>query len=277
MKNLFVNKIIPFSNVDGPGNRFAIFLQGCNLNCLYCHNPETIHHCINCGDCIDVCDSKALSFSDKKISYNKKLCTECDKCIHVCHYFSSPKVIEYSTEDVLTEIEKYSHFISGITISGGECTLQHETIERLFGLLKEKYPRLTRFIDTNGFWNYFELSELIPLTDFFIYDVKAFDKNEHESFTGVKNDVILSNLKQLLLKNKIYEVRTVISPGLFDIENTIINVSKLLNNSSVRYKLIRFRPHGVRASFKNLTEPNDEFMINLRNIALAHHDKIVTV
>ena len=37
-----VNKIIPFSNVDGPGNRLSIFFQGCNFDCLYCHNPETI-------------------------------------------------------------------------------------------------------------------------------------------------------------------------------------------------------------------------------------------
>ena len=36
-----VVKIIPFSSVDGPGNRTAIFLQGCNINCKYCHNPET--------------------------------------------------------------------------------------------------------------------------------------------------------------------------------------------------------------------------------------------
>ena len=47
-----VNKIIPFSSVDGPGNRTAIFLQACNLDCKYCHNPETRALCIHCGDCI---------------------------------------------------------------------------------------------------------------------------------------------------------------------------------------------------------------------------------
>ncbi|MBF0752565.1 MULTISPECIES: 4Fe-4S cluster-binding domain-containing protein [unclassified Pasteurella] len=37
-----LHRIIPFSNVEGQGNRTSIFLQGCKLNCLYCHNPETI-------------------------------------------------------------------------------------------------------------------------------------------------------------------------------------------------------------------------------------------
>lgn len=44
LSELFVplHRIIPFSNVEGQGNRTSIFLQGCKLNCLYCHNPETI-------------------------------------------------------------------------------------------------------------------------------------------------------------------------------------------------------------------------------------------
>jgi len=277
MNDLLVNRIIPFSNVDGPGNRFAIFLQGCNLNCVYCHNPETINFCINCGACIDACESEALDLKENKITFNKKICTECDKCIHICNHLSSPKVFEYSIDEILQKFEKYSPFISGITISGGECTLQHKAIKELFELLKEKYPQLTRFIDTIGFWNIDELADLISLTDFFIYDVKSFNKKAHEKLTGVKNDAILTNLKRLLLKRKIYEVRTVISPGLFDIENTIVNVSKLLNNSLPRYKLIKFRPHGVRTHFKSLTEPTDEFMEKIKRMAQIYHDKVLTV
>lgn len=43
-----VNKIIPFSSVDGPGNRTAVFFQGCNWDCCYCHNPETRNMCTGC-------------------------------------------------------------------------------------------------------------------------------------------------------------------------------------------------------------------------------------
>ena len=58
-----VNKIIPFSSVDGPGNRTAVFVQGCNFNCHYCHNPETRAVCISCGDCVATCPAGALTRS----------------------------------------------------------------------------------------------------------------------------------------------------------------------------------------------------------------------
>ena len=54
-----VNKIIPFSAVDGPGNRTAVFLQGCNFDCRYCHNPETRNLCRNCGSCVEKCPKGA--------------------------------------------------------------------------------------------------------------------------------------------------------------------------------------------------------------------------
>ncbi len=62
-----VNRIIPFSSVDGPGNRTAVFLQGCNIDCRYCHNPETRGFCRNCGVCADSCPAGALSMEDGKI------------------------------------------------------------------------------------------------------------------------------------------------------------------------------------------------------------------
>lgn len=44
-------KTIPFSWVDGPGNRFVIFTQGCNFDCLACHNPQTIPlHSVKASD-----------------------------------------------------------------------------------------------------------------------------------------------------------------------------------------------------------------------------------
>ena len=60
-----VNKIISFSAVDGFGNRTAVFLQGCNQNCRYCHNPETIRHCRACGACVEVCPTGALRMADR--------------------------------------------------------------------------------------------------------------------------------------------------------------------------------------------------------------------
>ena len=68
-----INRIIPFSNVDGPGNRFAVFLQECNVNCLYCHNPETINRCNSCGICITTCPAGALSWKEKVVKHQTYL------------------------------------------------------------------------------------------------------------------------------------------------------------------------------------------------------------
>ena len=72
-----VNKIIPFSCIDGPGNRTAIFFQGCNFKCTYCHNPETINKCISCGKCVLTCPVNALDIIDKKVVWDSNKCVDC--------------------------------------------------------------------------------------------------------------------------------------------------------------------------------------------------------
>lgn len=95
-----INKIIPFSCIDGPGNRAAIFFQGCNFECTYCHNPETINKCINCGKCVKTCPVNALEFINKKVIWNKDTCVDCDQCIRTCEHLSTPKVINYTVDEL---------------------------------------------------------------------------------------------------------------------------------------------------------------------------------
>lgn len=119
-----VNRIIPFSSVDGPGNRTAIFLQGCNINCKYCHNPETRRLCINCGVCVGQCPAGALSLGeDNRVIWDQGACVQCDTCIHVCPNDSSPKVREMTPEEVYAAVKRQIPFIRGISVSGGECML----------------------------------------------------------------------------------------------------------------------------------------------------------
>ena len=99
-----INKIIPFSAVDGPGNRSAIFLQGCNFNCQYCHNPETIAECRHCQKCLAVCPTGALTLEAGKVHYDMAKCALCDACIKACEHNSSPRIRELTAAQVMAEI-----------------------------------------------------------------------------------------------------------------------------------------------------------------------------
>ena len=238
-----VNKIIPFSCIDGPGNRTAIFFQGCNLKCTYCHNPETINQCINCGKCVSTCPAEALQIEKNKVVWNKAKCTECDQCIKTCTFLSSPKTKEYSVDELFEEIKRISPFIQGITVSGGECTLNVEFLIELFKRVKTEL-HLTCFVDTNGIVDLTKQQELVNLTDQFMLDIKAIDEEEHVKVTGSSNRTVLKNLEYLLEQNKLYEVRTVVASGL-DNEKTIQTVAKIVGNRC-KYKLNGYRKYGVR-------------------------------
>ena len=240
-----INKIIDFSNVDGPGNRCSIFFQGCPFRCLYCHNPETINICSNCGDCVLVCPKKALTIVDGKVKWDRNKCINCDSCIHVCKHLSSPKISMMSVDEVMEHIKKIRPFIRGITVSGGECTNYPKFLLELFK--KCKKIGLTCLIDSNGCYDYHKDEELILLSDGVMLDVKAFKDDFHRYLTGSDNEIVLNNLKYLLSINKLEEVRTVILPNK-DKENivTVENVSRIILGKT-KYKLLRYRYFGVRS------------------------------
>jgi pyruvate formate lyase activating enzyme len=263
-----VNRIIPFSCVDGPGNRTAIFLQGCNFNCLYCHNPETINVCNNCGDCVSACHYNALQSISSKVIWERKSCSSCDECIKICKRNSSPKPLSMTVEEVIGEIEKNKLFISGITVSGGECTLQSEFLTELFKEVKKL--GLTCFVDTNGSIPLWEHEDLVDVMDMAMVDMKSYDNEEHKILTGMGNDTVIENVKYLAKLNKIYEIRTVIVPEVLDNYNNVDKISKLIANLNpeIRYKLIKFRQLGVRRDMVNSYTPKDKTMKELEGIAI---------
>jgi len=262
-----VNRILPFSSVDGPGNRTAIFLQGCNFNCLYCHNPETINRCNNCGTCVKACPYNVLSKEGSSVGWNKSLCKHCDECLKACGRNSSPKAVYMTVEEVLKEINKTRAFISGITVSGGECTLQAEFLIELFREVKKL--GLSTYVDTNGSVPIYELPELVEVMDMAMVDVKAYASEEHLKLTGMDNDIVLENVKYLANINKLYEVRTVVVPELLNNHYTVDMTSKLLTaiNPEIRYKLIKYRSIGVRTGLVNSYTPSNEEMEALAAVA----------
>lgn len=260
-----VNKILSFSAVDGPGNRSVVFLQGCNLNCKYCHNPETRGICKHCGLCIQTCPTGALSLEANKVKYDISECIHCDSCIHICPNDSTPKTQIMSPNEVFAYIQEQLPFISGITISGGECTLYPEFIKELFILCKS--VGLSTMIDSNGTYDFSKNEELLSVTDGVMLDVKAFQSSQHEIVTGSDNRQVIENAIFLAKREKLYEVRTVVVPDLFDATQTIRETGKLLKPylklRDIRYKIIAYRPIGVLEEYSHYEVPKQEYLNDL--------------
>ncbi len=266
-----VNKIIPFSSVDGPGNRTAIFLQACNLDCKYCHNPETRALCIHCGDCIPGCPTKAIYWEEGRVAFSPEKCIGCDQCIHVCTHNASPRIRRMSAGEVFQEASKNLPFIRGITVSGGECTLYPEFLRELGKLCKKK--GIGFLLDSNGYYDFSkDEKDLLPYIDGVMLDIKAYDGEEHKRVTGFSNGEILKNMRILAEYDKLFEVRTVVVPGLFSGKDTVEKVSKELSpyvrkGQKIRYKIIAYREFGVREQYKQYESPGEEELKALKELA----------
>lgn len=262
-----INKIIPFSIVDGKGNRTSIFLQGCNIRCKYCHNPETQNICGSCGTCVPKCPVSALSFQNEKVVWDMDTCIHCDTCIQVCERNATPKIKEMSVDEVFEKIKNNVPFIRGITVSGGECTLYPQFLTELFTKVKE--IGLTCFIDTNGTIELEQEQALMSVCDGVMLDVKSWEEQCFYNLTGHSNENVKKNLVYLAKEHKIEELRIVCLEQEVDAKKVLTECAKLLGNEKERLllKLIKFRNYGVRGEFKEKLSPSDQYMEELERLA----------
>lgn len=286
-----VNKIIPLSVVDGPGNRTSIFLQKCNIACAYCHNPETQRMCIGCGICVEQCPVQALTWNqaadensnlnevvnesdrnkpdDKalRILWNPVECVQCDTCIRVCPNFASPKIRYMDALEVFGEVKKNIPFIRGITVSGGECTLYPEFLMELFTYMKTE--NLTCYIDSNGCVDLAKYPELMELCDKVMLDVKAWDNERFHALTGGSNVIVKRNLVFLAKRHQLEEVRIVCLEPEVDVDAAIEGIAETVREYLEEFtlKLIAFRNHGVRTELSGRKTPSIEQMEKWREIA----------
>jgi pyruvate formate lyase activating enzyme len=275
-----VNRIIDQSNVDGPGNRTAFFLQGCNFNCGYCHNPETIHMCVSWGECVPACPTGALQMANGVVCYDVEKCCNCDTCISLCQHDASPKIVWMTPEEGTARLEKNRPFIRGVTVSGGECSLRRDFVCALFKNAKEM--GLGTLMDSNGTYDFSGDAELMTVCDGIMLDMKCADGAVHIALTGQSNEMVLNNLDYLASAGKLEEVRTVVIPNSLPNEDTVRYVCGRLTpfwnaGANIGYKLIRFRPMGVRIPFRENEIPDDALMEHLRTIALKAGCRRVTI
>jgi len=226
---------------------------------------------------VNSCPAGALSNNEGVVNWDSTICKGCDICISVCMRKSSPKAVNMTVPEIMKTIAAVKTFISGITVSGGECTLQKEFLVELFEEVHKL--GLTAFIDTNGGIDFSKEAKLIKAVDKMMLDIKSFDNEEHIMLTGMSNDIVLKNAEYLAKLNKLYEIRTVIVPELINNRRNVAEISSLISrlDFNIRYKLIRFRPIGVLDIMKNTPVPSDEFMEELKNSAMENGCKNVIV
>ncbi len=266
-----LNDVVRFSAVDGPGNRFVVFLQGCNFNCIACHNPYTITECDSCGICVEPCPEAALFFDGRQqVVVDDDVCTDCDICIDVCPSDSTPLSKMVRLDSLTKQIEEVSPFLSGITVSGGEPTLQTDFVASLFCSIKcsEKLSQLTTFVDSNGHAPRNVWDRLLPVMDGAMIDLKALDPETHLMMTGSSNELVLDSIRYLAEWQRLYEVRLLMVPGKNDSPETVERTARWLHDidPAMRIKLIGFRQHGVRPQFADIPEADPDHIAALAEI-----------
>ena len=225
------------SYVDGPGIRTTVFFKGCNLKCQWCHNPESQsaarqmlfykNKCTGCGKCKEKCPNRLDE------------CNLCGKCVLYCP--NDAREIcgrEYTVDEVVRELIKdkaiYENSGGGVTLSGGECLMQADFCREL--LMRMKSEGIHTAVDTCGFVSRESLDKVIPYTDVFLYDVKAYDEDAHIKCTGQSNQIILKNLLYLESLGKDIEIRIPYVPNYNDdqIEKIAYFLAPLQNITKIR-------------------------------------------
>ncbi len=252
-----------FSIHDGPGIRTTVFLKGCPLNCLWCHNPESKQgkseisfisdKCILCGYCAAMCPNKCHVIDEKGHVYNRAHCQRCGKCTSEC-YSKALEVIgrEMTVEDVISEVLKdvpfYETSNGGMTISGGEPMAQFQFTNAL--LEEAKKHKLHTCLETSGFAPMEKYRKIAGLVDIFLYDMKESSPEKHMKCTGVPLDTIVKNLIELDSLGAKTVLRCPIIPKINDRKSHFMEIAKLANRLSniIEINILAYHPLGKSKS-----------------------------
>ena len=199
-----------FSLFDGPGVRTVVFLKGCPLRCVWCHNPEGISvrpqvmfqssRCIGCGDCVGVCPQGCHTLQDGRHSFQRENCIGCGKCAQVCCSMALTMAGQtMESREVIDQVKKdlslFQESGGGMTLSGGEPLFQSEFALAL--LQEAKANGISTCIETCGQASEAVMRRAALYTDVFYYDYKATGAAMHQELCGVTQERILSNLSLL--------------------------------------------------------------------------------
>lgn len=240
---------------DGPGLRTTLFLKGCPLRCVWCHNPEGqsrqaqiawfVEKCVGCDACVRICPQH----SARDMSERAK-CNVCGACALVCPTGARKKYgCEVSVDEALRialEDRLFYGSKGGVTLSGGEPLMQAEFALELLRRIKEE--GVTTALDTCGYvpWSTFKNS--LPVCDTYLFDLKHMDSTLHLQGTGQRNELILSNLSKLSEAGARIQVRIPLIPGFNDADEHIVDVGVFLKK--IHPECVKILPYHQMARMK---------------------------
>lgn len=205
---------------DGPGIRTTLFLKGCPLRCVWCHNPESWSSakqrlykqvkCIGCSSCVDACPEGALKLTPEGIRPTGRPCVLCGSCADACPALAMEICgREWPMDELMAEVEKERGVMEnsggGVTLSGGEPLLHPEyTLDLLEELGRRGFHRA---VDTTLFASPATVRAVAEACDLFLVDLKVMDADAHRRYTGVSNEGILENLRLVASVGMPYFIR----------------------------------------------------------------------
>ncbi len=243
-RKAFVANVQKYNMYDGPGIRTIVFFKGCPLRCKWCSNPEGLQQkyqvmlkrnlCKDCGACASVCPAGIHNISNETGKHEVRRdidCRGCRKCADVCSVSAISIAGQVKTISELFEIieeDRAFYDISGggVTLGGGEVLMQPDAAANLLMVCKNE--GINTAIETSGYAKLEAVLQVAKFTDLFLFDIKHMDSDRHFELTGVRNELILNNLKELLSRRYNVKVRMPLLKGFNDSQDEIESVINFL-------------------------------------------------
>lgn len=246
-----------FSIHDGGGIRTLVFMKGCLLKCSWCCNPESQSfsedllfvqtNCIGCGRCVEVCPHNNID--PVTFMIDRENCKVCGLCADAC-YSNAKKIVGrlIKRQDLLKEIEKdrliYINSGGGVTMSGGEPTAQPDFVREF---LKDcKNLNIHTAIETCGYGEWENIKGIFDYLDQVFFDLKCMNSERHRELTGVYNELILNNAKNIAALGKDITFRIPLIPGCTDSEENVREIAKFVSKlgNNVRIEVLPYHRLG---------------------------------